>query len=81
MEWQLIATAPRDGTEILVGVDVATVWIVRNARWVSAEQWVPNEIGDTDGWWAYRSSVSQEKLEGIFEPTHWCPMPEPPSDD
>lgn len=79
-EWQPIETAPRDGTEVLVGKDIATVWIVRNARWVNANDWVPPENDEVDGWWAYRNSVTQELLEGIFEPTHWIPMPQPPAD-
>lgn len=76
--WKPIETAPKDGTEVFVGVDTASVWIARNARFVRADEWLPGEPGDTDGWWSYRNSVSQEKLEGIHEPTHWCPMPVPP---
>ena len=34
---------------------------------------------DDVGWWSYvRHSVSQEKLEGSYAPTHWMPLPEPP---
>ena len=75
-EWLPIETAPKDGTEVLVGVDIATVWIVRNARFVRGEDWMEPE--SEDGWWAYCNSVSQEMLEGIFAPTHWMPMPDPP---
>ena len=78
MGWKPIATAPKDGTEIFVGFDLATVWIARNARFVRADEWVPNDDAETDGWWSYRNSVTQEKLAGVHEPTHWCPMPSPP---
>lgn len=79
-QWLPIATAPRDGSEVLVGVSIATVWIVRNASFVRADEWSPSEPGDSDGWWSYKSSVSQEMLEGIYAPTHWMPMPDPPVD-
>lgn len=75
--WQPIELAPKDGTEVIVGVDVASVWIARNARFVRAEEWMHREPEDTDGWWAYKNSVSQEQLEGIYEPTHFLPMPDP----
>lgn len=78
-DWQDISTAPKDGTEIIVGVDVATVWIVRSARYVRADEWYPSEPDDVDGWWSYINSVSQEQLVGIYEPTHWMPQPAPPS--
>lgn len=76
--WQPIETAPKDGTEILLGVDIATVWIVRNGRWVDADDWVPPAEDGISGWWCYTNSVTQELLEGIYEPTHWCPMESPP---
>lgn len=75
-EWMPIETAPTDSTEIIVGVDIATVWIVRSARYEDDEDFCENleEIG----WWSYSNSISQELLEGIFEPTHWMPLPKPP---
>lgn len=82
-EWQLIETAPRDGTEVIVGFDIATVWIVRNARWSEGSRW--KEIGhesqgEARGWWSPKHSVTQVKLEGIYEPTHWIPLPTPPGE-
>jgi hypothetical protein len=80
MNWQPIATAPKDGTVVLVGVDIATQWIVRNAFWREVDVNL-KDMGweeDDTGWWAYRTSMTQERLDGIYEPTHWLPMPEPP---
>lgn len=82
MTWQPIETAPKDETEVIVGVDIADTWIVR-AAWYRPKETVdylmaamPEEWDETDiGWWSYENSVSQEKLEGIYEPTHWIPMP------
>lgn len=75
--WKPIATAPHDGTEVLVGVHVATVWIVRNAWWRTGDE-NPDFTSEDAGWWAYRSSVTQEQLDGFFAPTHWYEMaPEP----
>lgn len=83
-EWRDMAEAPRDGTEIIVLIDSATVPIVRSAWWrdgyqVDAE--TDAELGlaraDEDiGWWSYRHSVTQEKLEGYDLPVAWMPMPD-----
>jgi hypothetical protein len=88
MKWQPIETAPRDGTDVLVYKDVATVPVVHIAWYRSEEEWRDHGgclFGDTleeyVGWWSYtRNSVTQEKLEGYAEPTHWMPLPEPPED-
>lgn len=83
-EWQPISTASHGpyAPEVLVGVHVAGVWIVRNAIWINADEWFytdePGEDEYGDGWWAYRNSVGQEMLEGIFEPQWWMPMPKEP---
>ena len=81
MEWQPIATAPKDGAEVIVGVDIATVWITRGAAWSDGEYWEMQGFAVQDeaiGWWSYCNSVSQERLEGIYAPTHWLLMPDPP---
>lgn len=77
-KWESIDSAPKDGTKILVGFYIATVWIVRLARWVPAKNWCFGEPDDTDGWWSYNNSVTQIKLDDIYEPQYWCPMPKQP---
>jgi hypothetical protein len=79
--WQPIETAPRDGTEVLVFVDCATVRIIRLAWWDDGSLWDHHgaESPEADrGWWSYDTSVTQTKLEGATAPTHWMPAPEPP---
>lgn len=83
-EWQPIETAPRDDEPIIVGMDTATVWIVRSAHWSDGGLWQIEGFDNQDearGWWSYASSVGQEKLEDIYEPTHWMPLPEPPIEE
>jgi hypothetical protein len=80
MEWQPIETAPKDGTEVILGWDMASVWIVRNGWFHDGNDWRGFDLDDV-GWWSYRHSVTQEKLEGYDTPTHWMPLPEPPKED
>ena|SRR3990167_3521283 len=86
-EWQPIETAPKDGTEILVYYEFATVPIVHIARWDDDrfDQWEGERFAskaDKIGWWSYvETSVSQHKLDEFNTPTHWMPLPAPPSDD
>ena len=85
-EWQPIETAPKDGTAILVWFDFATVSIVHIAWYRSAEEWENSgqycgwgTFKDWIGWWCYpEHSITQKKLEGPTNPTHWMPLPEPP---
>jgi hypothetical protein len=77
-EWQPIETAPKDGTDIIVGYDFASVWIVHVAFW----RGVDLDMGFTEddvGWWSYKTtSVAQEQLGGYYAPTHWIPLPKVP---
>lgn len=81
MEWQPIETAPKDGTDIIVGMDIATVWVVHVAFWRDYDLDMEDTgwTSDDEGWWSYvRGSVSQEKLDGYRTPTHWIPLPNVP---
>lgn len=77
-DWLPIETAPKDGTDIIVGFDSASVWVVHVAWWRSRDE----DIGisaDDEGWWSYTvGSVSQDMLDGFQTPTHWIPLPKVP---
>ena len=67
MTWQPIETAPRDGVSILVYDDM-DYFVV---------QW------DGKGWWNGLYDI--EFFEPVYitdtiEPTHWQPLPPPPTD-
>jgi len=78
-DWKPIETAPKDGTDIIVGyVSGAAVWIIRNAWYRDAadiQECIDYQLNDDDesciGWWSYRNSVTQEMLDGYETPTHW----------
>lgn len=83
-QWQPIETAPKDGTEIIVGFDFATVWIVHLAFWRDGAELEAQGVGDwrseDTGWWSYvLGSVTQEQLDGSRTPTHWMPCPRIPT--
>ena len=69
MLWMPIETAPRDGSDVIVGYEVASTWIVRSAWWRDEDE--DEDDGDPAGWWSYRSSVTQEMLDDDRQPTHW----------
>lgn len=85
-QWRPIATAPRDGTDVLVYVEFASVEIVHLAYYNSKEDWEyagkecsPEDCTEDEyvGWWYFISGHSQEKIEECFEPTHWMPYKAP----
>jgi hypothetical protein len=65
MEWQPIETAPKDGTAVLL-------WLSGDAAFFD---WmvVGSYDGDDAGW---NDGITMFRLE----PTHWMPLPRPPSD-
>lgn len=85
MTWSPISTAPKDGTDILVYYEFATVPIVHIAHYSTDEfdYWKDEGFSSKDeaiGWWSYvENSVSQHKLEGYNTPTHWMSLPQQPS--
>lgn len=82
MQWQPIATAPKDWTAILVYYEKAGVDFVHIAFWDDGDMWEHQGFASQDevtGWWSYvENSVSQHKLDGYDEPTHWMPFEAPP---
>jgi hypothetical protein len=60
--WQLIETAPKDGSEISVCYHHAGRWVRRIAYW----------DGTSVGRWLCRPCAWH------IEPTHWMPLPDPP---
>ena len=63
--WLPIATAPRDGTRIIVCIDQEVQISVWRRMHNGNENW-----GADDGESVY--------MAGWFRPTHWMPLPPPP---
>lgn len=61
--WQPIATAPKDGTEILIAREGRKDYLI--AAW--------REYGN-EFLWCERGL----RFHALAEPTHWQPLPEPP---
>ena len=85
LTWKPISTLPdlfRDGRDVIVGFDIAGTWIVRSAHWDDGSLWDMQGAESEEaarGWYSYRHSVTQDELNGIYEPTHWlCEEPVPP---
>lgn len=72
MEWQPIETAPKDGTSVLLGCDYDRLGKARvtlawwDGKWLESQYW--NECEEE---W--------EDCTVQFRPTHWMPLPEPPT--
>ncbi|MEO0943239.1 MAG: DUF551 domain-containing protein [Pseudomonadota bacterium] len=69
MEWQPIETAPKDGTEVIL-----FYWWYIDGGLVTAGYWHP-VFDDVKGGFWYADLVNA----GAADPTHWMPLPEPPS--
>lgn len=87
MDWQQIETAPKDGTEILLGC-FGFVMSVRFS-FVTNSYWLPRCIGsplleDPNGKCvccpddpAYTGEWKNWEHYCAYPPTHWMPLPEP----
>lgn len=66
MDWQPIESAPKDGV-VLVGGH----WPVVENEWLSGQSWwnigTCTDVGVYGSW------------DDRISPTHWMPLPEPPS--
>ena len=77
-EWQPIATAPKDGTDIIAWGHVCGLCLARwtsSAALLSEEEIESSGMSDTEaeecGWFC-AGFLSPQSLDGI-EPTHWRP--------
>lgn len=84
--WMPIDSAPKDGTEVLVWANVASVAVVHLAWYRNAEEWERSgkycggweTLEEWEGWWTYpENSISQIKLEEWKSPTLWTPYIKP----
>jgi hypothetical protein len=80
--WQPIETAPRDGTAVLVMRDI---WPGTksgraeecNGHNTYVAEWWQGENGGAGAWICYMDSICEPKCP--VEPTHWMPLPPPPT--
>jgi hypothetical protein len=75
-EWQPISTAPRDGTHVLIANDTPGSVHPREGYYVPVEQRYDNEPKH-EGWWRLAGSC-EERVHGRT-PSHWMPLPPPPT--
>jgi len=73
MDWQPIATAPKDDTPIL-GSDGKTQFTIS----YSVDWHIMCEGYDSEYVIAIEKAYPECALEALYSPTHWMPLPEPP---
>jgi hypothetical protein len=91
-EWQPIETAPKDGTEILGWREDCDVILIRftsmddfmNEGEIKAEERIIGRVYSDDDLscegWFYADFVRGGRLADDEAPTHWMPLPPPPSE-
>lgn len=82
--WQPIETAPKDGTEVLAWREDAGIFL---ARWTSPEEFCTSDeleaLSEADAAqedWFAADFVQGSRLDDGLVPTHWMPLPDPPTD-
>lgn len=73
-DWQPMATAPKDGTRILVWDGHYRMEV---ADWGERSVWSDRQIGKGMQWCVGECDGEYNSRNEI-EPTHWMPLPEPP---
>jgi hypothetical protein len=78
-EWQPIETAPRDGRDVLLTVGIVRPEMYYDcavARW--NKKWQRWLIGDPEAEYKTERQVEHDEFGS---PTHWMPLPEPPTQE
>lgn len=68
--WQDIATAPKDGTEVMLFREMEPWRVMGHGAWF--------QHGKVGGWIARGFHEPPGEL-GLAHPTHWMPLPDPPA--
>lgn len=74
MGWQPIETAPKDGTHILAYRSPLGIRVTNITNPPTVVHW----FGDSDEPGFY-TSVNEREPDYPFHPTHWQPLPDPPT--
>jgi hypothetical protein len=74
MTWQPIETAPKDGTHILAYRKPIGIRFTNNTNPPTVVHWFDDE--DEPGFY---TSVNERAPDYPFNPTHWMPLPAPPT--
>lgn len=70
MDWQPIETAPKDGSEIILG----------GQGWVSAGFWSDGEeCKRAEAGWFFEDDRASLLIARNANPTHWMPLPPSPT--
>ncbi len=64
MDWQPIETAPKDGSKFI------SAWRCGVSDWQNVSP---------DTYWWIREGKWISDSDGLIEPTHWMPLPDPPA--
>lgn len=78
MDWQPIETAPRDGTDVLLFYPLEGLRHDWNPQVVIAGWRDYSRAPQLSGWVFQSRGV--RGYSATFQPTHWQPLPTPPSD-
>jgi len=78
LRWQPIETAPKDGTRVIVS---KFAWVVREVQDIFREdaERIWHLCFVTTAHFLSDKSYWTDGLERLVEPTHWMPLPDPPS--
>lgn len=78
MTWQPIATAPKDGTDIIGGRYWSGRWEYAVVSWHAPFQVSRvNGVFDRIDGWSTGKREGMEQMPNLYHPTHWVPVPKP----